>query len=325
MTRVLVADEVAARCDEILRESGIEVERQAKISEADLTGVIANFEGVIVRSRIKITKEHLEAGRKLRIVGRAGAGVDNIDVATASDNGIVVANAPTSNTQSVAEHVFALLLSAARHIVKSCAGMKQGLWDRNKYMGVELAGKTIGIIGTGKIGRRVAEMARAWGLRVVANSPSAMRDEGRKDELRKAGIELLDLSEVLRESDFVTLHTPLNNTTRKMIGRDQLKLMKKSSILINTSRGGVIEDEALAEALKAGTLAAACLDVYEKEPPPADWPLLKLDNLITTPHLAASTHEAQTRAALDIAREFVGYFKFGSAPSAVNPQVLKKK
>jgi D-3-phosphoglycerate dehydrogenase len=280
---------------------------------------------VIVRSRIKITQQHLEAAKNLQIVGRAGAGVDNIDVATASDNGIVVVNAPTSNTLSVAEHVFALLLSCARHVVKSCAGMKQGLWDRNKYMGIEITGKTLGIVGLGKIGLRVAEMAKAWNMRVVGNSPSAMRHDTRKDELRRQGIELLDLNEVLKESDFITLHTPLNNATRKMIGRDQLKLMKKSAILINTSRGGVIDDEALAEALKNGALAAACLDVYEKEPPPADWPLLKLDNLITTPHLAASTHEAQTRAALDIAREFVGFFKWGSAPSAVNPQVVKKK
>lgn len=325
MARVLIADEVSARCDEILKESGIEVERQPKIAEADLVKAIAGFQGVIVRSRIKINKDHLAAGKDLKIVGRAGAGVDNIDVDAATERGIVVVNAPASNTQSVAEHVFALLLSTARHVAKSCAGMKQGLWDRNKYMGTELAGKTMGVIGTGKIGRRVAEMAKAWGLRVVANSPSAMRDDDRKDALRKQGIELLDLSEVLREADFVTLHTPLNNTTRKMIGRDQLKLMKKSAILVNTSRGGVIDDEALAEALKTGTIGAACLDVYDKEPPPADWPLLKLDNLVTTPHLAASTHEAQTRAALDIAREFVGYFKWGSAPSAVNPQVLKRK
>jgi D-3-phosphoglycerate dehydrogenase len=325
MPIVLIADQVAPKCDEILREGGVEVERCADISEADLAGRIGPFQGVIVRSRIRITRDHIGAGSSLRIIGRAGAGVDNIDVAAATERGIVVVNAPASNTQSVAEHVFALMLAAARHVVRSCEGMRRGQWDRHRYMGGELAGKTIGIVGYGKIGRRVAEMAQAWKMRVVANSPSAMRDPSRRDSMRKEGVELLDLSEVLRESDFVTLHTPLSGSTRKMMGPEQFRLMKPTAVLINTSRGGVIDEGALKGALEGGAIAAACLDVFEKEPPPDEWPLRGVENLILTPHLAASTHEAQTRAALDIAREFVGYFKWGSAPSAVNPQVLRKK
>jgi D-3-phosphoglycerate dehydrogenase len=216
-----------------------------------------------------------------------------------------------------------MLLAAVRHVVNACAAMRQGKWNRDKYPGAELAGKTIGIVGLGRIGRRVAEMAKAWGLRVVGNSPSAFRSKRRRDAFRSRGIELMDLDEVLREADFVTLHTPLNGITTKMIGREQLRRMKKTAVLINTSRGAVIDDEALVEALKNRTIAAACLDVFEREPP-TDSPFLELDNAIVTPHLAASTREAQSRAASGIAREFVRFFRRGKAPSAVNPQALAR-
>lgn len=323
MSRVLVADEVSKDFDAPLKAAGIEVAREEKISPEELTKRIADVDGVVVRSRIKITKDHIQAANELKIIGRAGAGVDNIDVKAAAARGIVVVNAPGSNTQSVAEQVFALLLSFYRHVPRANASMKNGKWDRGKFMGSELCGKTMGVIGLGKIGMLVARYAKMFGMRVVANSPSALKNPERVRKISGAGIELLDLWDVLREADVITLHVPLNDTTRSLIAAEQLKAMKKNAVLINTSRGGVVDEQALLQALTAGQIAGACLDVYEKEPPAPDDPLVKLDNVIATPHLSASTHEAQTRAAMDIAAEFVSFFKNGCVENAVNPEVLK--
>lgn len=317
MSRVLVADEVSKEFDAALQAAGIDVVREEKISPQELTGRIAGFDGIVVRSRIKITREHIQAARELKIIGRAGAGVDNIDVPAAAARGIVVVNAPGANTQSVAEQVFALLLSFYRNIPRADASMKSGRWDRSKFMGFELCGKTMGVIGLGRIGMLVARYAKMFGMRVVANSPGALKNPERVRRISGAGIELMDLWDVLRQADVVTLHVPLNDTTRHMIGAEQLNAMKKSAVLINTSRGGVVDEKALYQALTGGRIAGACLDVYEKEPPAPDDPLVRLDNVIATPHLSASTYEAQTRAALDIAAEFVSFFKSGRVENAV--------
>jgi len=324
-SRVLVADKIDPVCEKILREGGLDVERKDAISEADLVKAISPFEGVLVRSRIKIARPHIEAGRALRIIGRAGAGVDNIDVEAATSRGIAVVNAPGANTESVAEHVFALLFAACRHVDRAAQAFREGRWDRHAFMGTELKGKTIGIVGLGKIGRQVADLAHALRMEVVANSPRTMSMPARRRRFEDQGIRLLDMMDLLMQADVVTLHCPLNEETRGMIGEPQLRLMKKSAILINTSRGPIVAQQALLRALTEGWIRFACLDVFDEEPPPADWPLRKLPNLIPTPHLAASTAEAQVRAAEEIARELVGFFKLGEAPNAVNPQVVNRK
>jgi D-3-phosphoglycerate dehydrogenase len=315
---VLVADKIDAACERILRESGLEVERRDSIPETDLTGAIAPFAGLLVRSRIRIRREHIEAAAALRIIGRAGAGVDNIDVAAATERGIVVVNAPGSNTESVAEHVFALLFAACRHVDRAAQAFREGRWDRHVFMGTELKGKTIGIVGLGKVGQQVAELAKALRMSVIANSPRTMKMPSRRKRFEEQGIELTDLLDLLRKADVVSLHCPLSTDTEGMIGEKELRLMKKSAILINTSRGPVVDEAALHRALTEGWIRFACLDVFDVEPPPPDWPLRKLPNLIPTPHLAASTAEAQVRAAEEIARELVGFFRSGEAPNAVN-------
>lgn len=316
--RVLVADKIDMACERILREGGLEVERRDSISEADLAAALPPFAGLLVRSRIRIRREHIEAGTSLRIIGRAGAGVDNIDVEAATRRGIVVVNAPGSNTESVAEHVFALLFAACRHVDRAAQAFREGKWDRHAYMGTELKGKTIGVVGLGKVGQQVAELARALRMTVIANSPRTMSMPARRKRFEEQGIRLLDLMDLLREADVVTLHCPLTPETKGMIGEKELRLMKRNAILINTSRGPVVDERALHRALTEGWIRFACLDVFDIEPPPPEWPLRKLPNLICTPHLAASTAEAQLRAAEEIAAELVGFFRTGQAPNAVN-------
>lgn len=305
---ILIADAVSAACDEVLRRAGIEVERNEAIAEADLPAALAPFDAVVVRSRIRVTAEAIAAAPRLRAIARAGAGTDNIDTAAARARGIAVLTAPGANARSVAEHVFALLFAIARRVADARDAMRAGRWDRGKFMGFELGGRTIGIVGAGRTGREVARIARGLGMRVMANSPSAMRDPRRRAELDAEGIELVDFPDLLAAADVLTLHVPLNDATRGLIGREALARMKPGAILINTSRGAVLDDGAVVEALQRGRLAAAGIDVYVQEPPPADHPYRRLPNVVCTPHLAASTHEAQERAAREVAERLVAFF-----------------
>lgn len=306
--RILIADSVAADCDRALESAGLEVHRDETVTTDTLAGVIVPYHGVIVRSRIKVLRPAIEAAPNLRIIGRAGTGTDNIDCAAARERGVEVVNAPAANAQSVAEHAIALLFAVRRRVAEACAVMRAGRWDRGRFMGRELAGSTLGIIGVGRIGCTVANLARGLGMRVIANSPSATNDAARAAGLQALGIELVDYLALLRDADAITLHVPLKEDTRCLVGAAELKRMKRDAVLINTSRGGIVDESALARALRDGTIAGAAVDVYEEEPPPADHPLRSLPNCVCTPHLAASTEEAQTRAAVDIARAFATFF-----------------
>lgn len=313
MAKILVADKIGPAGTEILKSGGLDVDVKTGLSEDELVATVGEYDGIVVRSLPKITKRVIEAAGRLRVIGRAGVGVDNIDVDAATARGIVVMNTPLGNITSAAEHAVAMMLALARHIPAADASMKAGEWEKKKFTGVELAGKTLGIVGLGKVGAIVARVARALSMKVVAHDP--YMNPKRAQEL---DVELRDLDSLLREADFVTIHVPLNDSTRGLIGREKLALMKKSARLVNCARGGVVDESALADALREGRLAGAALDVFAEEPLPAAHPLRKLPNAILTPHLGASTTEAQERVAEDLARQFVDFFVRGEIKNPVN-------
>jgi len=299
LVKILVTDPIHEDGIKILERVG-EVDVRTGLTTKQLLEEIKGYDVLVVRSATKVTKDVIEAGRKLKIIARAGAGLDNIDVQAASARGIELINAPEAPTIAVAELVIGLMLSWARQLPRADASTKQGRWEKTQLMGSELRGKTLGIIGTGRIGRAVGYRAKAFLMNLLAF------DVVRSAEFtERTGALYVDLDELLRESDFVTLHIPLTPQTRYMIGRRELELMKPTAVLINTSRGEAVDEVALAEALRKGKIAGACLDVYECEPP-KDSPLLKLSNIMLTPHIGASTAEAQREAALLIAEKIKG-------------------
>jgi D-3-phosphoglycerate dehydrogenase len=313
MPRVLIADDVAEECARALRAGEVEVDHRGKMKSDDLKAAVGGYEGLIVRSAVKVTREIIEAGTKLKIIGRAGIGVDNIDVEAASRRGVIVMNAPLGNVTSAAEHAFALLMANARHIARADASMRAGKWERTSNVGVELEGKTIGIVGLGKVGSQLARYAKAFGMRVVAFDPLLVRERA-----EVLGVELLEFDRLLAEADFVSLHLPLTEKTRGLFGAAAFRRMKKTARLVNSSRGGVVDEKALLEALRNREIAGAALDVFETEPPPKDHPLFGVDNVTVTPHLGASTEEAQLKVSMDIAEQFVDYFRHGVVRNAVN-------
>ena len=313
MPRVLIADDVAPECAQILRKAGIEVEERGKMKPEELKALVGGFEGLVVRSAVKVTREILEAGTRLRIVGRAGIGVDNIDQETATRRGIVVMNAPQGNVVSAAEHAFALILACARQVARADASVRAGKWERSAFHGVQLEQKTLGIVGLGKIGSSVARMARAFRMRLLGHDPFLSSERAAALE-----VELVDFDTLLAQADFISIHVPLTERTRGMFGAAQFAKMKRTARLINTARGGIVDEKALVRALTAGEIAGAAVDVYEQEPPPADHPLFKLPNVVLTPHLAASTEEAQVKVSVDIAEQMVDFFRNGTARNAVN-------
>lgn len=319
MSSVLVADKISDRGVEVLRSGGLEVDVKTGLSENELARAIPRYEGLIVRSAPEVTARVIEAGGNLKIIGRAGVGVDNIDVDAATARGIVVMNTPLGNTVSAAEHALACLLSLARHVPAADASMKAARWEKSRFIGVELGGKTLGVIGLGKIGSIVARVAKALRMHVVVQDPYL--NPRRAEEL---DVEPRDLDSLLKESDFLTIHVPLNDATRGMIGARELGLVKPGARLVNCARGGIVDEEALIKALKSGRLAGAAVDVFEKEPLPADHLLRSLPNVVLTPHLGASTAEAQEKVAEDLARQFVDFFSRGEIRNPVNVEVTLK-
>ncbi len=317
MPKVLIADDVGEECARILKKAEIEVDFRGKMKPDELRAAIPAYEGLIVRSAVKVTKDILDAGTKLKIVGRAGIGVDNIDQEAATRRGVIVMNAPQGNVASAAEHTFALIMASARNIAAADASVRAGKWERTKYLGVELETKTLGIVGLGKIGGLLSQYAKAFRMRVIAADPLVTRERA-----AQLGVELVELDRLLGEADYISFHVPLTEKTKGMIGAAQLKRMKRTVRLVNTSRGGVIDEKALAEALAAKEIAGAALDVYETEPPAKDHPLFKIETAILTPHLAASTEEAQVKVAIDIAEQFVDYFKNGVVRNSTNLAAL---
>ena len=297
--KVLVCDPVSTRCLEVLKDAGLEVSYQPKISAEDLIKQIPEYDAVIVRSRTKITSSVIEAGKKLRVIGRAGAGLDNIDTKAALARNIIVVNTPESSTQAVAELTIGLMLSLARKIPLGDRGIKEGRWLKSEMMGIELKGKTLGIIGLGRIGRRVGAIAKAFGMKILVYDKRKLPEK----LIKLLSAEVVDLDTLLSKSDFVTLHVPLTPETRHMISRERLAKMKKGAYLINTSRGEVVDEEALYEALKEGWLAGAALDVFKQEPPTSE--VVKLPNVICTPHIGAQTVEAQEAAGERVAEKVI--------------------
>jgi D-3-phosphoglycerate dehydrogenase len=318
--KILVTDDVSDKGLQPLREAGFVVEKKTGLAPQALLLALADSEGLVVRSETKVTSDLMEAARKLRVIGRAGVGVDNIDVPGATARGIVVMNAPDGNTITTAEHTLALLIALARNIPQANASVKAAKWERKRFIGAELQGKTLGIIGLGRIGRAVAARARAFGMEIVGHDPFIAPDQARDLEIESAS-----LDEVFSRADFLTVHTPLTSETRGLIGAQAFGKMRAGVRIINCARGGLVDEAALYDAIKSGVVAGAALDVFELEPPPPDHPLLGLEEVIVTPHLGASTTEAQEGVAVTVAEQMRDYLLTGALRGAVNVPALGAK
>ena len=318
--KILVSDEVSDSGLAPLREAGFAVEKRTRLTPAELTEALSDSAGLVVRSETKVTADLMDQAPQLRVIGRAGVGVDNIDVPAATERGIVVMNAPDGNTITTAEHTIALLIALARRVPQANSSLKSGKWDRKSFIGVELQGKTLGVVGIGRIGRTVAARARAFGMTIVAFDPFLAPEQARDWD-----VELAPLNEVLARADFLTVHTPLTDETRGLINTDAFNLMKTGVRVINCARGGLFDEEALYEAITSGKVAGAALDVFATEPPPSDHPLLALDEVIVTPHLGASTTEAQEGVAFTVAEQMRDYLLTGALRGAVNVPALGAK
>src|SRR3954468_21923572 len=287
MARILVTEEIAEGGLDRLRSAGHEVDVQLGLDAAGLASAIVGTHALIIRSSTQVSAEVLAAGRDLMVVGRAGIGLDNVDTDAATRQGVMVVNAPQSNIVSAAEHTMALLLAQARNVPQAHAALKAGRWERSRWEGVELADKTLGIVGLGRIGKLVAQRAAAFGMRLVAYDPYISAERA-----RQMNVDLLSLDQVVAESDFLTVHLPKTKETTGIIGRDLLLKAKPTLRVINVARGGIVDEQALADAVRDGVIAGAALDVFAKEPL-TESPLLALDAVVVTPHLGASTREAQ--------------------------------
>jgi D-3-phosphoglycerate dehydrogenase len=311
--RILVSDPIAADGVERLRAAG-EVEVATGLSPEELKRRIVDVDALVVRSETKVTAELLDAARRLRVVGRAGVGVDNIDLDAATRHGVLVLNAPTGNTIAAAEHTVGMMLALARNISRADASMHEGRWDRKSFMGTELREKTLGLLGLGKIGFEVARIAsQGLKMRVIADDPLVTAERA-----EQAGAELVDFDTLLAQSDFLSVHVPLNDKTRGVVGAAELARMKKGARLINVARGGIIDEQALADAVREGHIGGAAVDVFTKEPALPENPLLAVPELLLTPHLGASTTEAQVNVATDVADQIVQYLGGGGPRYAVN-------
>ena len=295
MARVLVTEEIAEGGLVRLRDAGHQVDVRLGLSPDDLRTEVQGAHALIVRSATKVTADVLDAADDLVVVGRAGIGIDNVDVAAATRRGVMVVNAPQSNILSAAEHTIALLLAQARNIPQAHAALKAGKWERSRWEGVELHGKVLGIVGLGRVGALVAQRAHSFGMRIAAYDPYVSRDRA-----RQMGVELMSLDELVRVADFLTVHLPKTPDTVGIVGKDLLSQAKPGLRLINTARGGIVDEDALAWAVREGVVGGAGLDVFAEEPTTSS-PLFELDSVVVTPHLGASTREAQDKAGDTIA------------------------
>ncbi len=320
--KILVSDNIHKAGIEIL-ETEAEVEVATGLSKEELIEKIKNKDALLVRSATKVTADVIEAAERLKVIGRAGVGVDNIDLEAATKHGIVVVNAPEASSITVAEHTMGLILSLARRIPFAHSSLKANKWEKKKFLGIEIRGKTLGVIGLGRIGSQVAKKAKAFEMEVIAYDPYVTEKHA-----KNLTVKIVSLDELLSKSDFITLHIPLTDKTKGLIGKKEIQKMKDGAYLINCARGGIVDEKALYEGLKSGKLAGAALDVFEKEPP-IDNPLLTLDNIVVTPHLGASTQEAQIFASVVACREVLKVLrneppKYSVNMPAIPPEVLKE-
>ena len=313
--RVLVSDPLAEEGLAILRTQ-FEVDVKTDLKEDQLISIIGNYDALLVRSGTEVTAKVIEAGKSIRFIGRAGAGVDNIDMDAATRKGIIVANAPEGNTLAATEHTMAMMLSLARNIPQATASLKRKEWKRSRFMGVELNEKTLGILGLGRIGREVSKRATALGMHIVGYDPFIG-----KEKAAQFGVDSMSVEELFRVSDVITVQTPLIKETRHLINAKSIATMKDGVRIINCARGGIIDEKALYDAIKCGKVAGAALDVFEEEPP-LQSPLLELEEVIVTPHLGASTVEAQTNVAVSIAKQCISVLEGGSAKYVVNAPLV---
>lgn len=312
MKKVLISDNISSKCVEILKEAGIEVDVKTGLKPEELKAIIGEYSGLVIRSATKVTADIIDAATKLKVIGRAGSGLDNVDKVAASKKGIVVMNTPGGNTVTTAEHAIALMFAAARKIAQANASMAAGKWEKKKFMGIELFNKTLGIIGLGKIGSEVAKRAQGLGMHVIAYDPFLSEEKAVEMGIAKGAI-----AEIMKRSDFITVHTPLTAETKGLFNAETMKTCKKGVVLINCARGGIINEKDLLEALNSGQVGAAALDVFEVEPP-VDNPLVGHEKVVCTPHLGASTEEAQENVAVAVAEQIVDYLVHGTIRNAVN-------
>ena len=323
MFKLLVSDALSEEGLKVLKdEKELQVDVKLKLPPEELKAIIKDYDALVVRSSTKVTKDIIDAATKLKVIGRAGVGLDNVDAEAASKRGIIVMNTPAGNTISTCEHTWSLMLSLSRNVPNANASLKEGKWDRNKYMGVELYGKTLGIIGLGRIGTEVAKRAQAFGMKVIAYDPYLTVEKA-----NELGVELVEVKDIIKEADYITVHTPLTNDTKHMISDKEFEQMKPGVRIVNCARGGIIDEAALIRALDSGKVAGAALDVYENEPP-KDFTIFKHDKLVATPHLGASTEEAQVNVAVEVSKQVADALLGRGCRNAVNvpcvdPEIYK--
>lgn len=313
MPKVLIADKMSPKAEEVFCSRGIEVDNRPGLSAAELKTILPEYDGIAIRSATRLTGELIQAATRLRVIGRAGIGVDNVDIPSASKRGVIVMNAPFGNSVTTAEHTVALALAAARHVATASASTRAGKWEKSRFMGRELGGKVLGIIGTGNIGALVLERFQGLKMHVIAYDPFLTRQ--RAEEMAVELVE--DLDDFWPRVDLLTVHTPLTRHTQHIVNADAFDKMKKGVIIVNCARGGIVDEGALYQALKSGKVYAAALDVYEEEPARKN-PLFELDNVVFTPHLGASTHEAQEKVAIQIAEQISDFLLNGTVQNALN-------
>lgn len=316
MKRVLISDKLDESCVTLLKEKGFEVDYKAGLSKDDLLSIIKNYNILLVRSATKVTEEVINAASKLEIIGRAGTGVDNVDIKAANRKGIIVMNTPGGNTTSAAEHTVALMLSMCRMIPQANRSLVEGRWDRKLYSGTEFSGKTLGVIGLGKIGREVALLAKGLRMNVIGYDPVLSKEYA--DEI---GVELFSLDDIYKNSDFISLHVPLTPATENMISKNELAKCKDGVKIINCARGGIVNEHDLLEGLNSGKVSSAAFDVFTEEPP-TNYDLIKHPNFIATPHLGATTEEAQIRVAIQVVNQIADYYSGSEVMGIVNSSSL---
>jgi D-3-phosphoglycerate dehydrogenase len=320
MFKVLVSDPISdVGLKSLIEDTNIELDINTGLEKEELLKIIGNYDALLVRSQTKVTADVINAGVRLKVIGRAGVGVDNIDLDAATDRGILVINAPDGNTMSTAEHAFAMLISSARNIPQAHSKLKNGEWDRKSFTGVELNNKVLGIVGVGRIGAEVAKRAKSFNMDILGYDPFMSQERA-----EKLGVTLASVNEIFANADFITFHTPLTKETKYMLDTPQFATMKKGVRIVNCARGGIVKETALYDAIKEGIVAGAALDVFEEEPPIGN-PLLELPQVVVTPHLGASTKEAQLNVAIDVAAEVANVLHNKGFKNAVNLPILPEE